>query len=89
MWKLITVVTINAKTKVSDYNKNNKNQEQPIYESSESSESNDYSATTCSEGIEKLSTYPNAHVQGLTGSSDTSQLRTDFILTRHATGGER
>ena len=44
MWKLITVVTINAKTKVSDCNKNNKSQEQPIYESSESSESNDYSA---------------------------------------------
>jgi len=43
----------------------------------------------CSEGIEKLSTYPSVHVQGLTGSSDTSQLRTDFILTRHATGGER
>ena len=43
MWKLITVVTINAKTRVGDCNKNNKNQEQPIYESSES---NDYSATT-------------------------------------------
>ena len=43
----------------------------------------------CSEGNEKLNTYPNAYVQGLTGSSDTSQLRTDFILTRHATGGER
>ena len=43
----------------------------------------------CSEGSKKLSIYPNAHVQGLTGSSDTSQLRTDYILTRHATGGER
>ena len=36
-----------------------------------------------------LSTCSNAHVQGLTGSSDTGQLRTDYILTRHATGGER
>ena len=43
----------------------------------------------CSEGSKKLSIYPNVHVQGLTGSSDTSQLRTDYILTRHAMGGER
>ena len=27
--------------------------------------------------------------KGLTGSSDVGQLRTDFILTRNAQGGER